>query len=94
MATFTVTTVIDGDTFDVTPGWKWNNESGTRIRPAGYDAPELEHLGGQEARHKLSLLIHRKSVELGKAYRIDRGRLVCEVYFNGKNLADYFPDYR
>ncbi len=92
MVSFTVTSVIDGDTFDVTPGWKWNNETGTRIRPAGYDAPELERIGGQEARHKLSLLVYRETVELGRAYRIDRGRLVCEVFFRGRNLAEYFPE--
>jgi len=28
---------------------------------------------------------------LGNAYRIDCGRLVCDVYLNSKNLADYFP---
>jgi hypothetical protein len=24
---------------------------------------------------------------------IDRSRLVCDVYLNGKNLASYFPEY-
>ncbi|MFH2063894.1 MAG: thermonuclease family protein [Pseudomonadota bacterium] len=92
MSTFTVTSVIDGDTFDVSPNWKWNNQTGARVRPAGYNTPELHTPGGQAAKAKLERLIHGKQVELGTAYKIDRGRLVCEVYINNKNLADYFPE--
>ena len=93
METFTVIEVIDGDTFRVSPGWKWKEENGDRVRPTGYDAPE----SGSEAAaatRKLSTLILNKKVELGTAYRVDRGRLVCDVYFQGKNLADYFPEYK
>jgi endonuclease YncB( thermonuclease family) len=39
--TFRVTSIIDGDTSEVSPEWKWNGEAGTRIRPAGYDTPEI-----------------------------------------------------
>lgn len=94
MSTFTVISIIDGDTFDVTPSWKWNGQTGERVRPAGYDAPELNGHGGQAAKNKLSSLIHGKSVELGTAHRVDRGRLVCEVFFQGRNLADYFAEYQ
>ncbi len=94
MARFTVTTVIDGDTFDVAPGWQWNGQSGTRVRPTGYDAPELGAFGGQTAKEKLTRLILGQQVELGSAYRVDHGRLVCDVYYNGRYLADYFPDYK
>jgi endonuclease YncB( thermonuclease family) len=94
MASFTVTAVVDGDTFDVTPGWTWNGNSGSRVRPTGYDAPELDQPGGQAARRKLDALIRGKRVELGSAYRVDRGRLVCDVLLNGKKLADYFPEYQ
>lgn len=94
MPAFTVTTIIDGDTFDVTPEWRWNGQEGKRVRPTGYDAPELDERGGQAAKKKLSDLILGERVELGTAYRIDHGRLVVDVYFNGKNLADYFPEYQ
>lgn len=94
MASFKVISVIDGDTFDVSPQWRWNGQEGNRVRPAGYDAPELHQPGGQAAKDKLSRLILGKQVELGNAHRIDRGRLVCEVYYNGKNLAEYFPEYQ
>ena len=94
MAAFKVVSVIDGNTFDVSPQWQWNGDSGSRVRPTGYDAPELVMPGGQVAKDKLSRLILGQNVELRTAYRIDRARLVCDVYVRGKNLADYFPEYR
>ena len=94
MSAFTVTAIIDGDTFEVSPQWKWNGETGTRVRPTGYDAPEMGTYGGQAAKDKLSRLILREEVDLRTAYKVDRGRLVCDVYFRGKNLADYFPEYQ
>ena len=90
MAFFKVSAIIDGDTFEVSGGWEWNGQTGTRIRPTGYDAAELRAYGGQSAKDRLQRLILGKQVNLGSAYRVDRGRLVCDVYFNGKNLADYF----
>jgi len=57
MAAFTVVSIIDGDTFDVSPVWQWNGQSGSRVRPTGYDAPELHAFGGQAAKDKLSKLI-------------------------------------
>ena len=92
MAMFRVINVVDGDTFDVS-SWKWEGQTGTRVRPTGYDAPELSSPAGQAAKKKLTDLILGKDVELRKAYRVDRGRLVCDVYYNGKNLADYVPGY-
>lgn len=94
MEKFTVTSIIDGDTFEVSPHWKWQGQTGNRVRPAGYDAPEVFQFGGASATDKLARLILHKKVELGTAHRVDRGRLVCEVYFQGRNLADYFRQYR
>jgi len=94
MSVFTVTAIIDGDTFEVTPRWKWNGDTGTRVRPTGYDATELYVYGGQAAKDKLSNLILGKEVDLRTAHKIDRGRLVCDVYYQGRNLADYFPEYQ
>ena len=50
MPVFSVTSIIDGDTFAVSPEWKWNGETGTRVRPAGYDAPELHTAKGHRLR--------------------------------------------
>ena len=93
MPAFTVTSIIDGDTFEVSPQWKWNGSTGTRVRPAGYDAPELHAYGGQAAKDKLTRLIYGQQVELRTAYKVDRGRLVCDVFFRNQNLADYFPAF-
>ena len=93
MPFFTVISVIDGDTFDVSPQWEWNGQTGSRVRPTGYDAPEIHTHEGQVAKETLSRLILDKKVELREAYKVDRGRLVCDVYFKNKNLADYFPEY-
>ena len=93
MATFKVKQVIDGDTFDVEPNWEWSGKTGTRVRPTRFNAPEINTLGGQSAKRKLSNLILGKQVELREAKTIDRGRLVCDVYFSGRHLAGYFPEY-
>lgn len=93
MPAFKVTSIIDGDTFEVSPEWKWNGETGTRVRPAGYDAPELHTAKGQKAKDALSKLINGQQVELRIAYKVDRGRLVCEVFVGSRNLAEFFPEY-
>lgn len=94
MSPFKVSSIIDGDTFEVTPQWTWNGQTGSRVRPTVFDAPELYGFGGQVAKEKLARLILGKQVELGTAYKVDRGRVVCDVYFTGKKLADYFPGYQ
>jgi endonuclease YncB( thermonuclease family) len=94
MPDFRVVQVIDGDTFDVSPEWQWERQQGSRVRPAGYDAPEINAYGGVTAKEKLAKLVLGKTVEIRSAHRIDRGRLVCDVYFGGYGLADYFPEYR
>lgn len=91
---FKVTKVIDGDTFEVSPDWEWNNESGSGVRPNGYDTPEKDEQGYQAAKDKLSDLILNKEVELVKKIKLTYGRLLCDVEYNGKNLADYFPKYQ
>lgn len=91
MSIFTVTSVVDGDTFEVSPQWRWKDQTGNRVRPTGYDAPEMHETGGQNAKNKLARLILGGQVELSSVYKIDHSRLVCDVYYNGKFLADYFP---
>ena len=91
---FKVTKVIDGDTFEVSPDWEWNNESGSVVRPNGYNTPEEGEQGYQAAKDKLSDLILNKEVELVKKIKLTYGRLLCDVEYNGKNLADSFPEYQ
>lgn len=94
MSNFRVVAMVDGDTFDVSPQWQWNGQTSERVRPAGYDAPELTGLRGYVAKTRLEKLILGQDIELRSAHTIDRGRLVCEVYYRGRNLADYFTGYQ
>lgn len=85
-----VVSVVDGDTFDIIDGWSWNGQTGTRIRPTGYDAPEVGTPGAAFATHRLRSLLLGKIVSLRNPVRVDRGRLVTDVFLNGINLASYF----
>ena len=87
---FRVTNVVDGDTFDVSPLWSWSGMTGTRVRPTGYDAPELHATGGLAAKQWLTRLLSGQQIEIRAAYRVDRGRLVGDVYVNGIDLATYY----
>jgi len=90
---FRVIRIIDGDTFVVSPAWKWGVKKGDRVRPTGYDTPERGESGYTEATKKLSALILNKFVYLGKPITLTYGRLLCKVYFRGRDLASYFPEY-
>ena len=95
MATFIVSEVIDGDTFKVKGGWRWDDKKGDIVRPAGYNTPEKGKPGYEEAKQKLKKLILNETVEVKNPQTIDPwGRLVADVYYRGKNLADYFPEYK
>ncbi len=93
MSIFKVTNVIDGDTFDVSPAWNWNNASGTRVRPTGYDAPEVGTYGAEQATRRLERLVLGKSVDLKNVKTITYGRLLCDVFVNGTNLSELMSGY-
>ena len=95
MTQFTVKEVVDGDTFSVAGGWTYKSNSGEFVRPLGYDTPEARQPGYAEAKAKLVALIQGKIVDINEVASIDvYERLLANVYYNGKNLADYFPEYR
>jgi len=95
MADFIVSEIVDGDTFKVKNGWEWNEKKGDTVRPTGYDTPEKGETGYEQAKQKLKDLILGKTVDIKSAKIVDQwGRLVADVYYNGKNLADYFPEYK
>jgi len=91
---FIVTKIIDGDTFEVKPSWKWNNQAGSIIRANGYDTPEKGQPGYEEAKERLKKIIQDNEIELKNPLRITYGRLLCDVYFNRKNISSYFEEYR
>lgn len=90
----TVTKIIDGDTFKISPDWKWGLRYGNIIRPTGYDTPERGEPGYDEATLKLKKLILGKKVRLGRPLTLTYGRLLCKVYFQERELCEYFPEYR
>ncbi len=92
MESFTVTAVIDANTFEVSPVWIYGEESGEKVRATGYDPPKAGK-SALAAEQKLSVLIQNKKVELGTPQGVERGRLICDVYFEGVNLASYFSEY-
>jgi micrococcal nuclease len=94
MEEFTVSEVIDGDTFKVKEGWELDEKKVDIVRPTGYNTPEEGEPGYEEAKQKLKKLILYKIVEINNPQDIDKGRLVADVYYEGKNLADYFPEYK
>ena len=49
---FKVVNIIDSDTFEVMPPWKWGDRSGIRVRPTGYNIPEEGQPGYQNAKDK------------------------------------------
>jgi len=88
MIRVTVTDVVDGDTFVCDPPWEFGGQSGDRIRPVGYDAPERGAAGAALATALLATQIKGKAVCLDNPVSVDRGRLVCTVVVDGVNLAD------
>jgi len=95
MADFTVSEIVDGDTFNVKDGWEWDEKKGDTVRPTGYDTPEKGETGYEQAKQKLKDLVLGKTIDIKSAKTVDKwGRLVADVYYNDKNLADYFPEYK
>lgn len=85
--------IIDGDTFEVSEPWVWRSRTGTKIRPKGYDTPEVDEPGYEEAKRRLNDLILNEIVEI-TPLRFSFNRLLAIVTYKGKDLADYFPEYK
>lgn len=86
-----VTRVIDGDTFEAS----WDGKQIPNIRPLGYNTPEKGEIGYEQAKKKLKELIEGKLVELMNIETSDSfGRLLCQVFYNGMELSEYFKEYK
>lgn len=90
---YRVIRIVDGDTFIISPRWEWGFKTGDRVRPLGYDTPERGQPGYHETTLKLSKLILNKFVILKNPVKLSYGRLLCQVYFRGRNLSSFFPEY-
>ena len=85
MSTFYCFQVIDGDTFDVSPNWAYEGTTGSRVRVAGVNAPELHQYGGIAAKQRLEQAVLGRNVVLyGQA--VSYGRLVAGVTVNGSDI--------
>lgn len=93
MPLFKVERVLDGNVFQVETPWSWDNQTGREVRIYGYQPPLLNEPGGLEAQRKLSAILFEASVELTTAYGCQDGKLLCEVYLRGRNIAELFPEY-
>ena len=95
----TVTNVIDGDTFDISPPWGFNDTKGHRIRIADLNAPELNESGkrGQVAilvKQRLTELVLHKEVTIVNGWIVDKfGRLVCDVSLDRASLRRILQEY-
>ena len=93
METFKVIAVRDGNTLEVSPEWEFKNETGVYVQAKGYTAPKTGK-AAMSFEQRLSTLLLNKEVELKSPEDVQRNRLVCEVYYNGINLAEHFSEYR
>jgi len=91
---FEVTKILDGNTFEVTPFWKWRNENGVIVSAMGYQAPVAGEPDYEEIKSRLMGLLFGERVTLKNAVAIKNDALVCEVHIHGRNLAEHFPGYR
>ena len=88
---FEVTKILDGNTFEVKPFWEWEDENGVLVRATGYEAPAAGEPGYEAVKNQLMGLLFSEQVTLKHAVAIEDDALVCAVYIDGKNLAEYFP---
>jgi endonuclease YncB( thermonuclease family) len=75
---YTVTRVIDGDTFET--------DAGAQIRILGADAPEAGFCGASEAKSYLEKLILNKKVKISPTANDIFRRLVADVYSDGRSI--------
>jgi endonuclease YncB( thermonuclease family) len=94
MAFFTVTSIIDGDTIEVSPKWNFEGRSGKIVKISGYTTPHEQDQG--RVTNRLRKLIYNQQIELRNARKFtqDSDALLCNVYLNGIDIAQYFPEYR
>jgi len=55
-----VTNILTTDTFEVFPPWRWENQSGIKVRVAGIEAPYEGESGYETAKAKLKSIVKDK----------------------------------
>lgn len=97
-AMWKVEKIIDGNSIEVSPGWKLKDKSGNRIRINGYKL-EMDLMPAEFAqslaKDRLKTLIDGKEVQLNMEVEVnDSGELVCSVYLDGIDISKYFLEFR
>jgi len=87
MSEHTVVGVVSGDSFVVSPDWSREGIAGSLVRPIGLIAPELGTEEGDLAKERLADLILNQKVEIKETIDFDRGRLICNVLYQGDRLV-------
>jgi peptidoglycan hydrolase-like protein with peptidoglycan-binding domain len=77
-------TIIDGDTFYA---------DGEKIRIYGFNAPELEELGGYLAKLRLESLLSSGIVTIERKSKDKYGRTIAKVKINGIDLVSLLEPY-
>lgn len=98
MALFQVTEILSGNKVRVAKGWSWGEHKGTDVVIAGYDPTKgsdgvIKNLNEQLATIRLTSLINGKDIELGQVISVNGECITCIVYYNGVDIAKYFPEY-
>ena len=90
---FKVTDIIDGNTIEVSPQWKWNDKIGNVVKVLGYPTPDEQTT--PFVKNKLSTLILNKDIDLKNPTTINiNNQILAYVYLNGINIASYFPELK
>jgi endonuclease YncB( thermonuclease family) len=82
-----VTNIVTADTFEVFPPWRWEGQSGIKVRVAGIEVLFEGEVGYKKAKAKLKSIVKGREVELRNEKEVDFDRLVCDVYVDGENVA-------
>ena len=91
---FNVKEILTVDTIKVTPEWRlWAlKKGGEKIRFWDFNVPHNKSIR-TDVKIKLFNLLNSKSVEIKGVYKVTPDKVaVCDVYFDGKPIKEYFPE--
>lgn len=87
---FQVKSILDGNTFTVSPRWEWRHIKGDIVTANGFPNLIGDKVGFLNSKKKLSKLILGKNVQLKKVNQCKYGCIFCDVYIDGKNISTFF----
>jgi hypothetical protein len=88
---FIVKNIVNENTIEVSPGWKWGEHKGNLVSIAGYTPPNNEQTK-VFTKIKLDTLVKNKEIELKNATSAIGTTIHCSVYLNEVDISKYFPE--